>query len=81
MVARVSALLGAKIDGEDYRRPFDLKSAFLHGRRMNAIPGEERIVARRLARRIISALVKAGLATPGPQSREAYLDDLLALGL
>jgi hypothetical protein len=39
VAARVSALLGAKTAGDDYTRVFDLRSAFLHGRRMNAIPG------------------------------------------
>jgi hypothetical protein len=36
MAARVSALLGAKTDGEDYCRLFNLRSLYLHGRRMSA---------------------------------------------
>jgi hypothetical protein len=80
MAARVSALLGAKADGEDYGRLFNLRSAYLHGRTMNAIPGKERIVARRLARRVVDALVKAALTAPGLQDRETYLDDLLIRG-
>jgi hypothetical protein len=73
VAARVSALLGTKADGEDYRRLFRLRSAFLHGRTIkDPIPGKERIVARRL-RRVVNALVEAALATPGSQSRETYL--------
>jgi len=34
MAARVSALLGARTDGEDYRRLFGIRSAFVHGRTM-----------------------------------------------
>jgi hypothetical protein len=81
MAARVSALLGAKSDGEDYCRLFNLRSLFLHGRNMDAIPGKERIVARRLARRVVNALVRAALAAPALQDRKTYLDDLLIRGL
>jgi hypothetical protein len=79
MAARVSALLGGNDDGEDYCRLFKLRSAFLHGRAMDAIPGKERMLARRLARRVVNALVKSAVLLPG-QSREAYLDDLLSRG-
>ena len=81
MAARVSALLSAKTDGEDYRRLFDIRSLFLHGRKMDAIPGEERIAARRLARRVVNGLIGAALAEPAPRCREIYLNDLLARGL
>jgi hypothetical protein len=81
VAARVSGLLGAKTDGEDYRCLFKIRSAFLHGRTMNdPIPGKERIVARRVARRVVNALVKVALARPELQSREAYLDELIAHG-
>ena len=81
MAARVSALLGAKSDGEDYCRLFNLRSLFLHGRNMDAIPGEERIAARRLARRVVNGLIEVALAEPAPRSREDYLNDLLIRGL
>ena len=81
MAARVSALLSAKTDGEDYRRLFDIRSLFLHGRKMDAIPGKERIAARRLARRVVNRLIEVALSEPAPRSREDYLNDLLIRGL
>jgi hypothetical protein len=81
VATRVSSLLGAKTDGEDYCRLFDIRSLFLHGRKMEAIPGEVRIAARRLARRVVNGLVKVALSGPALRSREAYLNDLLARGL
>jgi hypothetical protein len=81
MAARVEALLGTKNDAVEYRRLFDIRSLFVHGRKMDAIPGEERIVARRLARRVVNGLIEAALAEPAPQSRENYLNDLLTRGL
>jgi hypothetical protein len=76
VAARVSALLGSKRDAEDYRRLFNIRSKFLHGRRMSAIPGKERLVARQLARRVVNAVVEAAVAAPDLQSREAYLRGL-----
>jgi len=76
MAARVSALLGAKADGEDFCRLYNLRSAYPHWRAMNAIASKERIVARGLARRVVSGLVKVALARPELQSREAYLSGL-----
>lgn len=73
MSARVSALLGVEAAGDHYCTLFELRSTFLHGRKMNDIPGEQRLIARRLARRVVNALVEAALASPGLQSREAYL--------
>jgi hypothetical protein len=81
MAARVEALLGTKTDAAEYRRLFDLRSLLLHGRKMGAIPGEERIAARRLARRVVNRLIEAALAEPAPQSRENFLNDLLTRGL
>jgi hypothetical protein len=80
MVARVSALLGERA-GEDYRRVFKHRSEFVHGRKMKALPGKERIVARRLARQVINGLMNAALASPEPRSREDYLSELLNRGL
>jgi hypothetical protein len=81
VAARVSALLGAKAEGEDYRHLFDIRSRFLHGRNMDAIPSKERIAARRLARRVVNGLVKAAVTAPALQDRESYLDELLIRGL
>ena len=73
----VSRLLEADSEGKAYRRLFDLRSTFLHGRKMDtAIPGAERLMARRLARKVVGKLVEAALTHPPPQSREAYLRGL-----
>jgi hypothetical protein len=40
------------------------------------IPGEARLMAQRLARKVVHKLVEAALTQPGPESREAYLNDL-----
>ena len=76
MSARVSALLGESPAGDHYLGLFELRSTYLHGRTMGDISGEQRLVARRLARRVVNALVEVATASP-PQSREAYLNDLL----
>jgi hypothetical protein len=81
MAARVEALLGRKTDGAEYRRLFDFRSDFVHGRKMDAIPGEARIDARRLAQRVVNGLIGAALAEPAPLSREDYLNELLTCGL
>jgi hypothetical protein len=81
MVARVSALLGEEVAGNHYRHLFNLRSEFVHGRKMEAIRGKERVVARRLANRVVNGIIEATLNNPGPQSREDYLGDLLARGL
>ena len=78
LATRLSALLGSKRAGEDFDKLFDLRSAFVHGRSMSPITGEDRLLARRLARRTVEALVKAALETPAPSSRETYLSSLLA---
>lgn len=81
VAARLSGLLGAKADGEDFRQLFDARSEYLHGRRMSPISTLERMLARRLARRTVEALRNAALATPEVSSRDAYLDALLDFGL
>jgi hypothetical protein len=78
---RVAALLGAKVYGDEYVRLFDHRSDFLHGRRMGSIPSDDRIAARALARKVVKALVAAALSSQQPQSRETYLDSLLAQGI
>lgn len=73
---RVSKLLGTKGEGEVYRDLFKLRSRFLHGRKMEAIPADNRLGARRLARRIVQKLVEAAVKQPCPDSREYYLKAL-----
>lgn len=77
MADRVSTLLEADSEGKDYCRLFDLRSTFLHGRKMDSpITGADRLMARRLARKVVGKLVEAALKDPPPQSREAYLRGL-----
>jgi hypothetical protein len=73
---RISTLLGTQSDGEAYHRLFDLRSAYLHGRKMHTLSSEDCVAARRLARKIVHGLVAAALKPPCPQSREAYLNEL-----
>jgi hypothetical protein len=79
MTARVAALLDAKAS-EDYGRLFDVRSKYVHGRRMDTISGQERIIARQLARRVVGELAKESLTIPKAQSRYDYLTDLLRRG-
>ena len=76
MAKRVSTLFGASTDGDDYRHLFDLRSRYLHGRPMNEIAGTDRLLARRLARRVVNEIVSAALRMPKSQSREEYLKSL-----
>jgi hypothetical protein len=74
--ARVSTLLGEPIQGKVYRELFNQRSTLLHGRRMDAISGDNRVMARQLARKVVNALVKRALDPACPQSREEYLKGL-----
>ena len=76
---RVAGLLGDQRFAADYGKLFDLRSAFLHGRNMNHVSSQDRILARSLARRVVESLVNAS-QTGGVLSRESFLDDLLDRG-
>lgn len=81
LATRLSTLLGSNTAGDDFRKLFDLRCQFVHGRTMkSAIPGEDRLRARQLARQTAGALVKAALETPGHSCRQTYLNDLLSRG-
>jgi hypothetical protein len=79
VAARLAALLNSAVAGDDFKRLFDVRSQFIHGRQMANIPSAERIVARRLARAAASALVDVALKQP-TVSRDQYLDALLVSG-
>lgn len=72
LVARLSNLLDGDA-GIVYRRLFNTRSEFVHGRAMEEIPGQDRLFARRLARRATNALIKAASHVA---NREEYLDKL-----
>lgn len=77
MAARVSSLLGSPDHGTMYSRLFDQRSAFLHGRPVQPISVEDRVSARRLARRVVLALIEIA-GSSAISSREDWLDALLA---
>jgi hypothetical protein len=64
---------------DDYERLFNKRSAFLHGRLMDAISTNERILARFLARQVVEALISASNAAQ-VESREDFLDNFLDCG-
>ncbi|HVH73976.1 MAG TPA: hypothetical protein VM755_03585 [Stellaceae bacterium] len=73
---RVATLLGEQDAGRIYHDLFNLRCAFLHGRNMDTISSEQRIGARRLARRVVDALARAVPTLPQGQSREDFLNNL-----
>lgn len=74
VATRLSALLADQAQGERYGELFDLRCAYLHGRPMDSIPGEKRLLARRLAREVVHKLVQDAVAHPHRESREEYLN-------
>ncbi len=80
VAARIAALLGARGFAEQYEQLFKVRSAFLHGRAMGAISTAERVLARKLSRQIVAALVDRTTASAGV-TREAELQGLLDRGL
>lgn len=79
MRGRLAGLLGARHFADEYETLFNVRSAFLHGRTMDAISTNERVLARSLARQVVEALILAGKGEP-VESRETFLDGLLDRG-
>jgi hypothetical protein len=78
--ARVAALLGDARFADQYSDLFEVRSEYLHGRTMKAISTTQRVSARRLARRVVEALIGAAVHSP-PPSREHFLGSLLDAGV
>ena len=76
MMKRISALLGSAEDGDAYKDLFDLRSQYLHGRAMPDIPGDDRLLARKLARRVVNGLIGAAGEVPISATREGFLKAL-----
>ena len=76
---RLAGLLGDATVAGIYGDLFDLRSQFVHGRRMTSISGEDRCKARNLARRAAAALVERACRT-APEDRTADLEILRAAG-
>ncbi|WP_245285377.1 hypothetical protein [Bradyrhizobium sp. WSM3983] len=79
MRGRLAGLLGDRLYADQYKRLFNVRSAFLHGRAMSAISTKERVSARSLARQVVEALILATRSSP-ISSREDFLDTLLDKG-
>jgi hypothetical protein len=79
LAARVAALLGGSVFARQYEDLFNVRSAFLHGRAMDAISTNERVLARKLARQVVCALLQTAAGSV-IGSREAHLETLLDQG-
>jgi hypothetical protein len=73
---RVAGLLGDIGEGDAFKLIFKARSEYLHGRAMNPLSHKERLLARRLARRIVRALADVCLTLPESATRKAYLEAL-----
>ena len=80
VAARIAGLLGAPTFADQYEQLFQVRSAFLHGRAMGAISTAERVLARKLSRQVVAALVDRAAAGHSV-SRETELQGLLDRGL
>lgn len=77
MAKRVGRLLGDAHSETDYAALFEIRSGFVHGRAIpGSIPSRDRNMARRLARRVASALIDAANGPAGQASRADYLNSL-----
>jgi hypothetical protein len=75
LAERIARLLADETAGTEFGELFQVRSDFLHGRGMDAIPSQKRILARRLARRTAGAMVEAAAANP-TVSRVEFLSNL-----
>jgi len=80
VAARIAALLNARGFADQYEQLFTVRSAFLHGRAMGTISTAERVMARKLSRQVVTALVDRATTAHGA-NREAELQGLLDRGL
>lgn len=79
MARKTEGLLGDRTAADDYKALFDLRSRFVHGRAgLGTISTDQRIIARRLARRTAACLLD--LAVAGAPPRVDVLAQLLARG-
>lgn len=77
LAKRVAILLGDPQAGQDYAELFALRSAFVHGRPIaGQISGKDRTLARRLARRVVVALVDAANGMGSTLPRADFLNGL-----
>ncbi|MBZ9851361.1 hypothetical protein LB565_25560 [Mesorhizobium sp. CA14] len=77
MVRRITKLLCDPIAGEEYRRLFDVRSSYVHGRQMGEVSSADLKGARALARRTALRLVEVAARGAAATNRDAYLMSLL----
>jgi len=77
IATRLSILLKDDACYDGFRRIFEARSEFVHGRTMRKIKAEDRLLARRLARRMAAELVARSRRETHP-SRELFLQYLLS---
>jgi hypothetical protein len=77
MAKRIGRLLADERAEIDYAALFQIRSRFVHGHAIpGSIPSTDRNMARRLARRVVVALIDAGSGPSGQVARADYLNDL-----
>lgn len=76
---RIAKLLHDESSGREFESLFQLRSAYIHGRQMAPISSDNRVRARRLARKIVVALVEAAQTVAGGPSTSVREDWLLRL--
>jgi hypothetical protein len=80
--ARIAALLNDRSAADLHKSLFDIRSDYLHGRgSKKVISSKEKTEARRLARRVVEALVARANEANMPASREEFLSGLLSRGV
>jgi hypothetical protein len=79
MARKIAGLLGDQKAADDYRALFKIRSLFVHGRAgLSTISTEQKVMARRLSRRVVNALLDHAAA--GAPSRSHVLAQQLARG-
>ncbi|KQU92757.1 hypothetical protein ASD12_25805 [Mesorhizobium sp. Root102] len=75
MMDRVARILDDRGAAVEFKALFDLRSAYVHGRPMASISSTDRFRARKLARRVVVALIGQALGQKGipPSDREGFL--------
>ncbi len=77
LAKRVEALLADPQAGQDYADLYETRSAYIHGRAIDAlVPSAKRTLARTLARRVTVALIEAANGPAGSLARSDYLNSL-----
>jgi hypothetical protein len=77
MLRRIDKILGDPVAGQEYRRLFDVRSNYVHGRQMGEISSADLKSARSLARKIAGRLVHIAARDTVAADRDTYLVSLL----